>query len=140
MLRTYRSVLLVVVCAAVAAATTAGLNRVAAQGDAKEESGKVLRHVVFFGFKAGATAEQIKEVEVAFEGLKDKIDVIQDFEWGTNVSPEKLDQGHSHCFFITFKDAAGRDAYLVHPDHKAFAGMLGPVLEKVTVIDYWTKE
>ncbi|MBP7933740.1 MAG: Dabb family protein [Phycisphaerae bacterium] len=32
------------------------------------------------------------------------------------------------------------DAYLVHPAHKEFGVSLGPVLDKVAVVDYWTKE
>lgn len=100
---------------------------------------KVLRHVVLFGFKKEATKEQIAEVEAAFAALPKKIAQIKAFEWGTNVSPENLAQGHTHCFFLTFATAEDRDAYLVHPAHKNFGGMLGPVLDKVTVVDYWVK-
>lgn len=78
-------------------------------------------------------------METAFAALPDKIDVIKDYEWGTNVSPEGLDQGYTHCFFVTFADEAGRDAYLPHPAHKEFVALVGPVLEAAHVIDYWTK-
>ena len=87
-----------------------------------------------------ATPEQVKGVEDAFRNLPKEIDVIQDFEWGTNVSPEGLDQGFTHCFFLTFKTEADRDAYLPHPAHKAFGKALGPYLDKVCVVDYWTKK
>ena len=99
----------------------------------------VLRHVVLFKFKDTATPEQVKGVEDAFRNLPKAIDVIQDFEWGTNVSPEGHDQGFTHCFFLTFKTEADRDAYLPHPAHKAFGKALGPHLDKVCVVDYWTK-
>jgi len=98
-----------------------------------------VRHVVLFKFKDTATPEQIKEVEEAFRALPKKIPAILDFEWGTNISPEKLDQGFTHCFFLTFKTAADRDAYLPHPDHKAFGKLLRPILDKVLVIDYVAK-
>jgi len=99
--------------------------------------GKVLRHVVLFKFKEGTTAEQIKQVEDAFRALPGKIDLIRGFEWGTNVSPENLAQGYTHCFFLTFASDKDRDAYLVHPAHKDFGKLLTPYLEKVTVVDYW---
>ena len=99
----------------------------------------VLRHVVLFQFKESATPEQVKEVEDAFSNLPNEIDVIQDYEWGTNVSPEGHDQGFTHCFFLTFKTEEDRNAYLPHPAHKAFGKVLGPYLEKVCVVDYWTK-
>lgn len=100
---------------------------------------KVLRHVVMFSFKPGTTPEQIKAVEEAFAQLPQKIDTIIDFEWGTNNSPENLAQGFTHCFFLSFRDEAGRAAYLPHPEHKAFGATLGPVLDKVLVVDYWAQ-
>jgi Stress responsive A/B Barrel Domain len=101
---------------------------------------KVLRHVVLFKFKDGTTPEQVKQVEDAFRALPSKISLIRGFEWGTNVSPENLNQGYTHCFFLTFASDKDRDAYLVHPAHKEFGKILGPYLDKVTVVDYWTKQ
>jgi hypothetical protein len=108
----------------------------AAQVNAAEK----LNHVVSFKFKSSATAEQIKEVEDAFKGLKKKISEIQTLEWGTNTSPEKLNKGFTHAWVLTFKNDKDRDNYLVHPDHKAFGKMLGPILEDVFVIDFWAKQ
>ena len=101
---------------------------------------KALRHVVLFKFKDSATADDVKKVEEAFAGLSKKIKLIKDFEWGTNNSPENLNQGLTHCFFVTFSSEKDRDAYLIHPDHKAFVEILGPHLDKVTVVDYWAKK
>lgn len=101
---------------------------------------KTLRHVVLFKFKEGTTDAEIKEIENAFKGLKEKIDVIKDFEWGTDVSVENKSEGFTHCFFVTFADEAGREVYLPHPDHKAFGQIAGPHIEKVLVFDYWVKQ
>lgn len=98
----------------------------------------VLRHVVLFKFKDSATPEQIKTVEEAFAALPRQINTITGLEWGTNVSPENLAQGFTHCFIVTFKDAAGRDFYLPHPAHKAFGTVLAPHLDKVLVVDFFT--
>ena len=96
----------------------------------------VVRHVVLFKFKDAATADQIKSVEQGFAALPGKIKQIKAFEWGMNVSPENLSQGFTHCFMVTFGNEADRDAYIVHPAHKEFASSLGPVLDKVLVVDY----
>jgi hypothetical protein len=101
----------------------------------KEQDG-LLRHVVLFKFKATSTPEQIKAVEAAFSALPSKINTIIGYEWGTNISPENLAQGFTHCFLVTFKNAAGRDFYLPHPAHKEFGKVLGPHLDKVLVIDF----
>lgn len=111
----------------------------AAEGDSMDTPAQVLRHVVLFQFKDSATAAEIREIETAFCRLPSATGLIRDFEWGTNVSPEGLDQGHTHCFVLTFNTEADRDAYLPHPAHEEFGALLGPSLEKVTVIDYWTK-
>ena len=109
-----------------------------AAGD--EKAGSVLYHVVHFKFKDSATKEQIGEVERAFAALKDGVPGIASLTWGTNVSPEKLDKGFTHCFVLAFASEKDRDAYLPHPDHKAFGKVLGPVLADVFVIDFWSQE
>ena len=102
-------------------------------------SEKVLRHVVMFQFTANTTPEQVKDIENAFRALPQKIPGITGFEWGTNVSPENKNQGLTHCFFLTFRSQADRDAYLPHPAHKAFGAMLKGHVEKVCVLDYWAQ-
>ena len=99
-----------------------------------------IQHVVSFKFKRTAPPEDIQRVVTAFAGLKGKIPQIKALEWGTNISPENLNQGFTHCWILTFASAADRDAYLVHPDHKEFGRNLGPVLEAVFVIDFVARE
>lgn len=99
----------------------------------------VLRHVVLFSFNEDSYPEGVQEVEEAFLALPGKIREIRDFEWGTNNSPEGLDQGFTHLFFVTFNSEADREAYLPHPDHLAFVEVLKPHLKEVLVVDYWTK-
>ena len=83
------------------------------------------------------TAAEIATIEAAFAALPGKIPQIRDFEWGTNNSPEGLDKGFTHCFFLTFDSEEDRAIYLPHPDHKAFGAALGSSLEDVLVVDYW---
>lgn len=94
------------------------------------------RHVVCFKFKEEATKDQITAIEKAFAALPSKIESITGYEWGTNVSPENLAQGYTHCFIVSFKDKKGLEAYLPHKDHKAFVEQLLPILDKAFVIDF----
>ena len=87
----------------------------------------------------GRALREIEEVVNAFRALKTKIDTVQDFEYGTDVSPEQKSQGFTHCFFLTFRDAEGRDKYLPHPAHKQFVHLVGPRLGGVLVVDYWAE-
>ena len=98
---------------------------------------KELRHVVLFGWKAGADSASIKSAIQAFGELPKQISSIKSYEWGVNNSPEKLNQGLTHCFVLTFSSEKDRDEYLVHPAHVAFTKLLPNILDKVTVVDYW---
>ena len=98
------------------------------------------RHVVMFKFKETSTKEDIQKVEEAFRALPSKIKAIKSLEWGTNNSPEGLDNGFTHVFFLSFASEEDRAIYLPHPDHKAFGKVLGPHLDKVMVLDYWAEK
>ena len=97
-------------------------------------------HVVHFKFKADAKPEQIAKIETEFAALKGKIEVVQTLDWGTDISPEKLGDGFTHCWVLTFKNEKDRDAYLVHPAHKAFVEIVIPVIEKPLVVDFIPKK
>ena len=98
----------------------------------------LLRHVVLFSFNDTATADEIRAVEEAFAALPGKIDVIHDFEWGTDLGISNIARGYSHCFLLTFKSSAGLDEYDSHPDHQELIRIGASIIENVLVIDYWT--
>jgi hypothetical protein len=118
-----------------AAATTAVSLSAAANTDQK-----MLRHIVLYKFKDDLKAGEVQEVIDAFSALPKKIDTIVDFERGINVSPEGKSEGLTHAFVVTFRDEAGRDAYLKHPAHLAYVEVVRNRREKVVVFDYWTAE
>ena len=102
-------------------------------------AGKV-HHVVCFKFKSTATTDEIKQVEQAFAALQEKVPGIESLKWGTNISKEQRNKGFTHCFELTFKTEMERDAYLEHPEHKAFGKLVGPVLDDVFVIDFVSRK
>lgn len=103
--------------------------------DSKE--GKVLRHVVLFKFKDEASEAEVQKVVDAFAALPSKIPQVADLEFGTNNSPEGLNDGFTHAFLVSFRSEEDREAYLPHPAHKEFVEILKPHLDKVLVVDYW---
>ena len=109
------------------------VSRTMAQSDAN----KLLRHVVMFKFNESSTAADVAKVVEAFRSLPSKISEVAEFEYGTNNSPEGLDNGFTHCFLITFKSEKDRQVYLTHAAHGQFVETLKPHLDKVQVIDYW---
>jgi len=99
-----------------------------------------IRHVVLFAFRTDVPADRIRATEAAFAALEHQVPGIIDLEWGTNESPEGLDQGFTHCFLVTFDNTAARDAYLQHPAHIAFGLSLQPLLDRVLVMDYAARD
>ena len=99
----------------------------------------MLRHVVLFAFAQTAGPAAVAEVCESFARLPQKIEFIRDFEWGTNVSPEQINYGYTHCFIVTFAGDADRDAYLVHPAHQAFVAAANPLLAGALVVDFWAQ-
>jgi hypothetical protein len=102
-----------------------------------EASNALLRHAVFFRFKESAANDDVDRVVEAFRALPSKIGQIRKFQSGENISQSKFSDGLTHCFLLSFNDEADREAYLPHPDHKAFGSKLRPILDGVFVIDYW---
>lgn len=106
---------------------------------AQKNDQKLLRHVVMFGWEKGTDQQDIEKIVTAFKGLPNQISLIKAFEFGTNNSPENLNKGLTHCFTLTFTSEADRDAYLIHPAHKAFVAKLKPGPTAITVFDYWAE-
>lgn len=119
----------------------ASKNSVSMDIDVKKgrEEERLLRHIVLFKFNENATADIVKNIEEAFADLQNQIPKIQSFEWGLNNSPEGLNNGLTHCFFVTFLSEEDRAKYLPHPAHQKFVKLIGDYVESVTVFDYWTK-
>lgn len=97
-----------------------------------------MRHIVIFKYKPEATETQIEKVSRALSDLQNKIPGIVSFEHGVNDSPENKNNGFTHVYQFTFKDADARDTYLPHPEHQKFGEMLGEmeIVEDVFVVDY----
>ena len=103
-----------------------------------DEPAKVLKHIVMYKFHDTLTAAQVGEVVDAFGKMTKQIDTVIGYEHGTNVSQEMKSEGFTHVFLVTFKDEAGRAAYLKHAAHDTYVLLVKERREKVIVLDYWT--
>lgn len=110
-----------------------------AVGEVKARS-RELRHIVLFKFKPEVTPAQLDEVNRAFQDLKRLIPTVKDFERGLNNSPEGLNKDFTHGYLVTFASEEDRAAYLPHPEHLKFVGLLGGKLDEAFVFDYWAIE
>ena len=98
------------------------------------------RHIVIFGFKEGTPPAKIEEIATAFKTLSKSIPSVKSFEWGLNVSPEKINPDLTHVFTLGFESKAALESgYLQHPEHVKFGALLKPHLAKAVVVDYVAK-
>ena len=98
------------------------------------------RHIVIFGFKEGTPPAKIEEIATAFKALSKSIQAVKSFEWGLNVSPEKLNPELTHVFSAGFESKAALESgYLHHPEHEKFVTLIKPHLAKAVVVDYEAK-
>ncbi|GHA36374.1 stress responsive protein [Devosia pacifica] len=89
----------------------------------------MIRHCVFVKFRPDITSEERQSIFRQLADLRETVDGIVAVHFGANVSPEGLAKGFAHGFIMDFASAEARDAYLVHPDHKAAGGRLVAALE-----------
>lgn len=89
----------------------------------------MIRHCVLLRFARSVNSTDREQIYGELRALKSKVDGLVAANFGANVSPEGLGQGFNDGFTIDFRDAAARDAYLVHPDHQAAGGKLVSMLE-----------
>ncbi|CAI5972306.1 unnamed protein product [Closterium sp. NIES-65] len=128
---------LATIITAAAALAGTGLGLLLSRTLLKPRIGKsTVKHVFLAKFKADQTPEQIQELIEGYKGLTKKIPAMKGFEWGADVSVEGFTKGYTHVFITTFDDTAGRDAYVEHPEHKAYAGVFFQGLEDGIVLDY----
>jgi hypothetical protein len=78
----------------------------------------MIRHCVFYAFRAEIGSGERAAIHADLDALRHVVDGMGEMRFGGNVSPEPFARGFTDGFTIDFRDAAARDAYLVHPDHQ----------------------
>ena len=98
----------------------------------------MVRHIVMFKLTPFATAlekeNKMKEIKVALELLKEKIDFLRYIHVDFNINPEET----WDLILTTELDSLEAvKAYAAHPDHVAVAkGIIGPVKADRACVDY----
>ncbi len=84
----------------------------------------VIRHIVLVRFDPATDEAERRAVLADLAALRGTVPGLRAFAGGPNVSPEGLARGYTHAFTVEFDDEAARDAYLVHPAHRAAGARL----------------
>jgi hypothetical protein len=89
----------------------------------------MIRHIVLLRFRPEITDAEKSAIHAELLALREHVPGFLGMSFGPNVSPEGLHQGYAAGFTMDFADEAARDAYLVHPAHKAAGARLVAALE-----------
>ena len=89
----------------------------------------MIHHLVVLRIKKSTRPAQVAQAFAELAGLKARIPGLLSFAGGAYSSPEGLNQGFTHGFVMTFRDAKARDAYLPHPEHEKVKALILPLLE-----------
>jgi len=99
-----------------------------------------VHHVVLFKLSDSTSAKTLEGIKQFTEPLA-KIEVVKDFDFGVNTSPEGLDKGYNYSLIMKFATEYDRDSvYLSHPIHVEFVDNIKKHITDVIVFDLNTAE
>ena len=94
----------------------------------------MIRHVVFFKFKAETDSSRRKSVLDDLRSLPDKIDVIRSFEVGEDVLQSA--RSWDAVIVATYDDLQALETYSRHDDHVEVVLKLREISDAVGSVDY----
>ncbi|RZS14018.1 hypothetical protein BHM03_00045680 [Ensete ventricosum] len=84
-----------------------------------------IKHLVLAKFKDGVVVEEL------LQGLQNLVSEIDDV-----LKDERLGQGFTHAFLLTFGSAEDLATYIKHPSHVEYGKAFRAAIDKVLAIDF----
>lgn len=94
----------------------------------------MLRHVVFFRFKAEASEADRLDLEQSLRRLVGRIPEIRGFEVGRDVI--RSERSYDLGLISSFDDLAAMERYQVHPDHQEVVAKVRRLCQSVVAVDF----
>ena len=94
----------------------------------------MVRHIVLFRFKDGASIEGKERLIDSLKGLKDQIPLVMELEVGTDIG------GKPNSYDIALNSVFERlddvEKYAIHPDHVKVVEMVKELCESSVKVDF----
>lgn len=94
----------------------------------------MITHVVMMKFKPDVTQEQIDELETLLDGLPDRIQEIQSYDFGRDVV--RSARSWDFALVSVFANLDTLKHYQAHPDHQVVLKKLGGMCAQIAAVDY----
>lgn len=105
-----------------------------------------IKHIVLLKFQKSLSADTVNNLMSKLSDLKNQLDGIEAFSWGSYNSPEGLNQGFTHGFEMIFSNESARNEYLNNSKHLEIAHLINKKLESpennnsnIVAFDFLTK-
>src|SRR5262245_26907637 len=95
-----------------------------------------VQHMVVVKFKPDIAEKAITNLMDELRRFWSKTPGITYYAAGPYSSPERLNQGYTHGFLVTFDNPAARDAYLRDPEHEKVVTRVLPMLDGLLAFDF----
>lgn len=92
-----------------------------------------VKHIVWFAFNEGVTAQQAAAHKRAVLGLKKQIPFLKDVEFGEDYINRA--DGLTHCIIISVRNRQAVIDYLNHPKHVPVATALKADVSRLLAMD-----
>ena len=96
----------------------------------------MLKHVVFFKFKAGVGEAEIEDLERSLSGLPSAIPEILSYEFGRDVV--RSERSYDLALISSFANLESMQRYQEHPDHQVVINKVNELCESVLAVDFIT--
>lgn len=94
----------------------------------------MLTHVVMMKFKPEVSENEIDELEALLDGLPDKIDEIQSYDFGRDVV--RSERSYDFALVSVFANRDTLKHYQEHPAHQVVVKKLGGMCDHIVAVDY----
>ncbi|MDQ5987335.1 MAG: hypothetical protein CSYNP_03075 [Syntrophus sp. SKADARSKE-3] len=94
----------------------------------------MIKHVVFMKFKAGATDDDIREIEKGLAELPGIIPEIKEYQFGRDIV--RSERSYDFALISAFDDLEAMKRYQVHPNHIPVISKVREVAESILAVDF----
>jgi hypothetical protein len=95
----------------------------------------MLLHIVLIRPIPDLDTGAIDRLNRVLSGLQRRVPGIIGYNWGPNVSKERLARGFEYGYLLVFDSAAARDVYLSHPERIKLRPFEEAVIQESLVFD-----
>ena len=94
----------------------------------------MITHVVMMKFKPEVSDNEIGELEALLDGLPDKIDEIQSYDFGRDIV--RSERSYDFALVSVFANLDTLKHYQAHPAHQVVVKKLAGMCAQIAAVDY----